>query len=73
MTTNSWINFIKTFYANERSKDKSKCRHRVNISQVAKVYNCKKRASTRKIKNKENFSQINPMFKGKHRKTVSKR
>lgn len=70
---NSWIRFVREFYAKERSKDSSKCHNRVKISQVAKVYNCKKKMSTRKLRHNDKFSQMNPMRLKSHRKTVSKR
>lgn len=69
---NTWLNFVRAFYATERSKDNSKCRNRVKISNVAKVYNCKKKMSTRKVKSSSKFHQMNPMFKKKN-KTVRKR
>lgn len=72
---NTWLSFVRAFYASERSKDNSKCRNRVKISEVAKVYNCKKKMGTRKIKHGDKFSQMNPMFakSNKYRKTISKR
>ena len=63
---NSWISFIKSFYATERAKDNSKCRNRVRISQVARVYNCKKKAASKTVRQSNKFSQSNPMHKGKH-------
>jgi hypothetical protein len=71
--SNSWIRFVRAFYASERAKDSSKCHNRVSIRQVAKVYNCKKKMSTRKTRKSDKFSQMNPMHLKSHRKTMSKR
>ena len=59
---NTWIQFLKEFYKNEKMKDGSRCRNRVKISSVAKVYNCKKRMANRKTKKSDKFTQKNPLF-----------
>jgi hypothetical protein len=69
---NTWLNFVREFYSKERSKDSSKCRNRVKISNVAKVYNCKKKMSMRKSKEGSNFHQMNPMHIKKN-KTIRKK
>lgn len=65
---NTWRSFVKSFYAAERAKDNSKCRNRVPISRVAKVYNCKKKMANRSKKSSDKFSGVNPM----HRRTKRK-
>lgn len=60
---NPWLSFIKDFYASERRRDNTRCRYSGNLKRVAKIYNCKKRMSTRKVVRKEKFSQVNPMSK----------
>jgi hypothetical protein len=65
---NSWVSFLKTFYAAERAKDSSKCRNRVTLKDVAKVYNCKKTMANRSVKHGSKFRGKNPM----HRRTKKK-
>ena len=60
---NTWTAFIKNFYRKEREKDSSKCRNRIKIREVAKVYNCKKKMSTEKKKEGSKFHGVNPMHK----------
>ena len=73
MTSNPWLSFVRAFYSRERAKDSSKCHNRVKISQVAKVYNCKKRMGTRKMKHGDKFSQMNPMHLKKNKNKTLRR
>lgn len=61
--TNTWIQFMKSFYKTERSKDSSKCHNRVNLKQVARVYNCKKKAANKTVNKNSYFRGMNPMHK----------
>jgi hypothetical protein len=67
---NPWIQFMKTFYAAERAKDNSKCHNRVRISNVSKVYQCKKKMANRTRKSSDVFYGMNPM---RMKKNVTKK
>lgn len=62
---NTWLAFIKQFYASERKRDSSKCRYSGTLKRVSKIYNCKKRLSNRKTRKSDKFRGTNPMFKNK--------
>jgi hypothetical protein len=65
---NTWLQFIKQFYASERKRDSGKCRYSGTLKRVSKIYNCKKRMANRSTRKSDKFSQLNPMFKSKSKK-----
>ena len=61
--SNSWIQFIKHYYAMERKHDGTKCRDSGTLKRVAKKYNCMKKIYNKTRKNTEKFRGTNPMHK----------
>jgi len=54
---------MRSFYRREREKDSSKCHNRVTLKQVARVYNCKKKAASKTVRKNSYFHGMNPMHK----------
>lgn len=62
--SNSWIQFIKQYYALERKHDGTKCRDSGTLKRVAKKYNCMKRIYNNQTRKKtDKFRGTNPMHK----------
>ena len=70
--TNTWIQFMRSFYRTERAKDSSKCHNRVTLRQVAKVYNCKKNMANKSVRKNSYFHGMNPMHKTAAKKHANK-
>jgi hypothetical protein len=63
--SNSWLIFLKEYYASEKKRDSSKCRKSLTLKQLTKSYKCKKNLANKTKRNNDKFKGTNPMHKRK--------
>jgi hypothetical protein len=66
---NPWLSFVKSFYADERQRDPTKCRNSGTLKRVAKIYKCKKDLANRVTRKVNRFRGKNPMMKRSSRRS----